>query len=142
MGAVYLARERFLDRRVAVNALPGDAAALPHARERFLREARTAARLTHPNIVALPSFGEAGDTLFNSPTTSSSELSSDPTADSGSTCAAGALGRGTWVPDSCAGTESPLPRYEGAICGIAPQFSRVQFAWPTSLTKRRKLPSP
>ena len=64
MGAVYLARERFLDRLVAVKVLLGDGAALPDARERFLREARTAARLTHPNIVPLLSFGEAGDTLF------------------------------------------------------------------------------
>jgi serine/threonine-protein kinase len=64
MGAVYLARERFLDRLVAVKALPAELASSPDARERFLREARTAARLTHPNVVPLYSFGEAGDTLF------------------------------------------------------------------------------
>jgi hypothetical protein len=34
------------------------------ARERFLREARTAAKLTHPNIVPLLSFGQSGDTVF------------------------------------------------------------------------------
>ena len=64
MGAVYLARERFLDRLVAVKVLPSALAGSADARERFLREARTAARLTHPHIVPLHTFGEAGDTLF------------------------------------------------------------------------------
>lgn len=64
MGAVYLARERFLDRLVAVKTLPAELAASADARERFLREARTAAQLTHPHIVPLLSFGEAGETRF------------------------------------------------------------------------------
>lgn len=63
MGAVYLAREPFLERDVAVKVLPGDAAA-GDARERFLREARTAARLSHPNIVPLYTFGQAEDLLY------------------------------------------------------------------------------
>jgi hypothetical protein len=62
MGAVYLARDRFLDRLVAVKILPdaGDAT----GRERFLREARTAARLTHPSIVPLHTFSQVDDTLL------------------------------------------------------------------------------
>jgi hypothetical protein len=64
MGAVYLARERLLDRLVAVKVLPHDAAADETGRERFLREARTAARLSHPNIVPLHSFAEADGTLL------------------------------------------------------------------------------
>jgi serine/threonine protein kinase/DNA-binding transcriptional regulator YhcF (GntR family) len=63
MGSVYLAREHLLERLVAVKVLRGE---LVHgdARERFIREARTAARLTHPFIVPLYSFGQADDTLF------------------------------------------------------------------------------
>ncbi len=63
MGSVYLAREPFLERDVAVKVLPGDMAS-GDARERFLREARTAARLSHPNIVPLYTFGQAGDVLY------------------------------------------------------------------------------
>ena len=63
MGAVYLAREPFLDREVAVKVLPAELAS-GDARERFLREARTAARLSHPHIVPLHTFGQCGDLLF------------------------------------------------------------------------------
>ena len=63
MGSVYLARERLLERLVAVKVLRSE---LVHgdARERFIREARTAAKLTHPHIVPLYSFGQAADTLY------------------------------------------------------------------------------
>ena len=64
MGAVYLAREKALDRLVAIKVLPPDAAASPESRERFRREARTAAKLTHPNIVPLHTFGDVEGTLF------------------------------------------------------------------------------
>ena len=63
MGAVYLARERLLERLVAIKVLPQDQAD-GDARERFVREARMAAQLSHPNIVPLLSFGEVGDMLF------------------------------------------------------------------------------
>ena len=63
MGAVYLARERLLERLVAIKVLPSENAD-HESRERFLREARTAAQLSHANIVPLLSFGELGDTLF------------------------------------------------------------------------------
>jgi len=60
MGVVYEARQKSLDRRVALKLLaPGrekDAAFT----ERFLREARALARLSHPNIVTVHDFGEAG----------------------------------------------------------------------------------
>ena len=59
MGAVYLGLERFLERQVAIKILPAEAARDPEMRERFRREARTAAQLTHPNIVPLHSYGEA-----------------------------------------------------------------------------------
>src|SRR4051812_21179831 len=64
MGAVYLARERFLERLVAVKVLPHDSATDGSGRERFLREARTAARLSHPSIVPLHTFAEAEGTFL------------------------------------------------------------------------------
>src|SRR3954468_19988127 len=63
MGTVYYARERALDREVAIKVLP-PVASTDDTRERFLREARTAARLTHPNIVPLFTFGDTGTLLY------------------------------------------------------------------------------
>ena len=51
MGAVFLARDLRLDRPVALKVLPDELAADPGLRERFLRETRTAASFSHPNIV-------------------------------------------------------------------------------------------
>src|SRR6185503_8408075 len=51
MGAVYLARDLKLDRPVALKVLPTEFAAVPALRDRFLRETRTAASFSHPNIV-------------------------------------------------------------------------------------------
>jgi aminoglycoside phosphotransferase (APT) family kinase protein len=64
MGAVYLARERFLERLVAVKVLPHETAGQSTGRQRFLREAQTAARLSHPSIVPLHTFVEAEGTLL------------------------------------------------------------------------------
>lgn len=60
MGIVYLARDVALDRLIAIKLLPPDLANRPALRARFLREARTAARLSHPNIVPIHSVEEAG----------------------------------------------------------------------------------
>jgi serine/threonine-protein kinase len=53
MGIVFLARDVALERPVAIKLLPPALAALPDLRQRFLHEARTAARLSHPNIVPI-----------------------------------------------------------------------------------------
>ena len=53
MGIVYLAREVALDRPVALKLLPPELTADDKVRERFLREARTAAKLSHPHIVPI-----------------------------------------------------------------------------------------
>jgi serine/threonine-protein kinase len=53
MGVVFLAREVALDRLVAIKLLPPALSQDPAIRERFLREARTAASLAHPNIVPI-----------------------------------------------------------------------------------------
>jgi serine/threonine-protein kinase len=63
MGIVYLARDLRLDRVVAIKLLPPDRSAAP-LRERFLREARTAARLSHPNVIPIHSVEEIGDFVF------------------------------------------------------------------------------
>ena len=53
MGIVYLARDVALERPVAIKLLPPALAGVPGFRERFLREARTAAALAHPHIVPI-----------------------------------------------------------------------------------------
>jgi predicted Ser/Thr protein kinase len=64
MGVVYLARDVQLDRDVAIKVLPTDLARAAEARERFLREARMAAGLSHPNIVPIHRVSEAGGFVF------------------------------------------------------------------------------
>ena len=59
MGAVYKARQPGLDRLVALKILPPRAGDDPGFAERFTREARALARLSHPNIVAVYDFGQA-----------------------------------------------------------------------------------
>src|SRR5688500_15425252 len=64
MGIVYLARDVQLDRDVAIKVLPNDLAHTPAARERFLREARMAAGLSHPHIVPIHRVAEMGGFVF------------------------------------------------------------------------------
>ena len=64
MGVVYLARDVRLDRPVALKLLPPERAAVPSIRERFLHEARMAARLSHPNIVPIHAVEEMGEFVF------------------------------------------------------------------------------
>ena len=63
MGVVYLARDVQLDRDVAIKVLPTHLATTA-ARERFLREARTAAGLSHPHIVPIHRVAEMGGFVF------------------------------------------------------------------------------
>ncbi len=58
MGAVYKARQPGLDRLVALKILPREVGADPAFAERFTREARALAKLSHPNIVAVYDFGQ------------------------------------------------------------------------------------
>jgi len=59
MGVVYKARQRSLDRAVALKLLPPEIATTPGFAERFRREARTLAQLAHPNIVSVHEAAEA-----------------------------------------------------------------------------------
>jgi serine/threonine-protein kinase len=64
MGVVYLAREVRLDRLVAIKLLPPALAAQPSLRDRFMREASTAARLSHPYVVPIHAVDEIGGFVF------------------------------------------------------------------------------
>ncbi len=64
MGIVYLARDVRLDRLVAIKLLPPVLAARDTLRDRFLREARIAARLSHPGIVPIHAVEEAGHLVY------------------------------------------------------------------------------
>src|SRR6478752_2219213 len=61
MGVVFLARDISLHRLVAIKVLRYEFTTSEEHRERFRREARMTARLSHPNIVPVHSFGEIGD---------------------------------------------------------------------------------
>ena len=64
MGTVVLARDVRLDRRVAIKILPTTAEEDPDLHLRFLREARTAGQLSHPNIVPVFRADELGGHAF------------------------------------------------------------------------------
>jgi YVTN family beta-propeller protein len=64
MGEVYLARDRRLDRPVALKVLGADVAGDERFRDRLLRESRLAAALDHPNVVPIYEAGEVEDRLF------------------------------------------------------------------------------
>ena len=64
MGAVYKARQKGLDRLVALKILPEEFAHDVKFALRFTREARTLAKLNHPNIVSVFEFGNVQDTYY------------------------------------------------------------------------------
>jgi serine/threonine-protein kinase len=64
MGVVYRARDERLQRRVAIKVLPPEFAFQQDIRERFTREAQTAARLSHPHIVPIHTVGEGQGLVY------------------------------------------------------------------------------
>jgi serine/threonine protein kinase len=64
MAIVYRARDRQLDREVAVKVLPFSLAFDAEFVERFQREARTAAQLEHPNIIPIYRVGRSGQVIY------------------------------------------------------------------------------
>ena len=63
-GIVYLARDPMLGREVALKVPRPEVLITPDVRRRFLREARAAAGLDHPNIVGVHEVGEAGPVCY------------------------------------------------------------------------------
>ncbi len=64
MGDVYKARHRMMDRTVALKIINRELVRKPEAVDRFHREVKTAARLSHPNIVTAHDAEQAGDVHF------------------------------------------------------------------------------
>ena len=64
MGVVYSARDQQLKRRVAIKLLPPELAFRQEIKKRFIREAQTAARLSHPHIVPIHTVGEKNDLVY------------------------------------------------------------------------------
>jgi len=64
MGEVYRARDTELDRDVAIKVVPEDVSQNPDRLERFRREAKAVAKLSHPNILEIWDYGTEGDTTY------------------------------------------------------------------------------
>src|SRR5882757_2208911 len=64
MGEVYLAQDTKLDRKVALKILPAEVALNRDRMDRFVREAKSAAALSHPNIAQIFEIGEQDGTHF------------------------------------------------------------------------------
>src|SRR5881409_3914138 len=64
MGEVYLAQDTKLDRKVALKILPAEFASNRDRMERFIREAKSADTLSHPNIAQIFEIGDDDQTHF------------------------------------------------------------------------------
>src|SRR5437899_1703799 len=115
MGIVYLARDRRLDRLVAVKTLPPHLAGDASVRERFLRETRMAGAMSHPNIVPIHGADEIDGHVFSSWVSSTANR---------------------WRR-TCAHTESSSRRPWSRICATWPPRSRTRTSAAPSIATSR-----
>ncbi len=64
MGEVYLAEDQRLDRTIALKILPTELSSDPDRLRRFVREAKAASALKHPNVATIHEIGESGGVRF------------------------------------------------------------------------------
>ncbi len=64
MGAVYRAEQHSVDREVAIKVINSSLVSEPEVIKRFLREAKLASKLSHPNAVGVMDFGQTDDGVF------------------------------------------------------------------------------
>ena len=64
MGSVYRARQHSVSREIAIKVIHPGMVSDPQSIKRFLREAKIASKLAHPNVVAVMDFGQASDGVF------------------------------------------------------------------------------
>src|SRR5690349_22594002 len=64
MGEVYAGRHAVIGKRVAIKLLRSDLTSSPEGAERFIREARAAVQIDHPNVIDVFGFGRHDDRLY------------------------------------------------------------------------------
>ncbi len=118
MGAVYKARQPGLDRLVALKILPPEISHDPAFSERFQREARALAKLSHPHIVTVYDFGMTGSARRDD--VSARRGSPDPAARSTEGLPSSSEPQETFGQPS--GSVEDRPQREGSLCYIVMEF--------------------
>jgi hypothetical protein len=139
MGVVFLGRERALERAVAIKILrPEQATAI--AAERFQREAKLLAAVTHPNVVTIHRVGEAGGLFFlvmerlEAPWPTASAAAPCPPATScGWRVTCSKAWHGFTIGESCIATSSRPTSSCATTAGPCSAISASLAVWPVGM---------